>query len=264
MNQLNCPHCGQSAISLLQKVLLPTRLSVTCRACGKGVVLSESAGLAYFPAVLLISISGLFNSYVIKISLWGLATIVVALLMKYWVPLKTQEHVIAQPLPHKGITIWIFAVLFASIASWSINFFPSYELNVLAVLLAAIATFPISRLLWLKDQKSEERMIWHGVCFFFVVATHYMAFAVVLPAYPVSALGKEQQFMAEVTSKSHSNKILSCSNSLDLREIGNVCVAARTWEGVRIGDSVNVVATQLWLGNYIKEVYLLPGQPSSH
>lgn len=241
---------------------LSTRLPVTCRACGKGLVVSESVWVAYFPAVLLISISGVFHSYAIKFSLWGLAAIAVALLMKYWVPLKAQELVITQPTVQKGKAIWFFAVLLAAIASWNINFFPSYELTVLAVLLAAIVTFPFSRLLWLQDNKAEERLIWHGICFVFVVATHYMVFAVALPAYPASVLGDEQKYVAEVSSKSHSNKILRCTNSLDLREIGTVCVAAKVWEVVRTGDSVNVVATHLWLGNYIKEVNL-PGNTSS-
>lgn len=242
---------------------LSTRLPVTCRACGKGLVVSESVWVAYFPAVLLTSISGLFHSYAVKFSLWGLAAIAVALLMKYWVPLKAQDLVVTHPTLQKGKAIWFFAVLLAAIASWNINFFPSYELTVLAGLLAAIVTFPFSRLLWRQDHKAEERLIWHGVCFVFVVAMHYMAFAVALPAYPASVLGDEQKYVAEISSKSHSNKILRCSHFLDLREIGTVCVAANVWEEARTGDSVNVVAMHLWLGNYIKEVYL-SGNSSSH
>lgn len=234
---------------------LSTQLPVTCRACGKGLVVSKSVWVTYFPAVLLISVSGLFHSYAIKFFLWGLAAITVALLMKYWLPLKAQELVATPPTVQKGKAIWLFAVLLAAIASWNINFFPSYELTVLAVLLAAIVTYPFSRLLWLQDHKAAERLIWHAVFFIFFVVMHYMVFAVVLPAYPASVLGDEKKYVAEVSRKSHSNKIIRCSNSLDLREIGTVCVGAKVWEEVRTGDSVNVVATHFWLGNYIKEVH---------
>lgn len=255
MNRLICPHCSQPAVSLFQKMKLCTRLPVTCRACGKGLAVTELGWMAYFPAVLLISISGLFHSYAIKFFLWGLAAISIALLMKYWLPLKAQEFVSIPPMVQKGKAIWLFAILLAAIASWNINFFPSSELTVLAMLLAVIATYPFSRLLWLQGLKSGESLIWQGVFFIFFVTINYLAFAVALPAYPTSVFGDEKKYVAEVSSKGRSNKILRCSNSLDLREIGTVCVGAKVWEEVGTGDSVEVVATHLWLGNYIKEVY---------
>jgi hypothetical protein len=210
---------------------------------------------------LLISVSGYLASYVAKLIIWVAAAAIFILLQIYWVTLEAKELIAEKPKLQKGKILWLIFIAAASFASWRINFFPSHEMTISALLLAMIASFPFTYLMWQKDTKADEKFLWYGVVYMCFVAIHYTAFAVTLPAYPTFVLGDEQTFGAEVSSKSRSNKVIRCNYSLQLDRLGSVCVSSAVWEQIQVGDSVSVVAARSWSGNFVRDVSLL--QPAS-
>jgi hypothetical protein len=256
MTRLICPHCNKTGLSVLQKIQLTNRWSVACTSCGKGIVVSKASWAAYVPVMLLLSFSGYFSSYLIKLAIWTTAAVALVLLFVYWVPLEPREHIDEKPKLQKGKVFWIFSVLAIALAPFQVNFFPSHEVIILGLTIAAIVTVPLTRDFWRQDPKADERVIAHGAGYALGVIFHFFVFGIAFPAYPASALGEEQQLVAKVIRKKHTNRILRCNNSFELSDLGSVCVGSDIWKQIKRDDTVHVIAARSWFGDYIKGVSL--------
>ena len=178
------------------------------------------------------------------------------LLFVYWAPLESREQIDEKPKLQKGKVLWIFAVLAIAVASFSINFFRSHEVVILGLVIAVIITVPLTRDIWRQDPKADERLITHGAVYVFGVTFHFFVFGIAFPAYPASALGEEQRFVAKVIRKKHTNKILKCNNSLEISDLGSICVSSDVWKEIKRGDTVHVIVARSWLGDYVKNISL--------
>lgn len=80
MHGLICPHCGQRAISVLRKMVLPRGLPATCRACGRKVgVVYESSRWSIIGLVVGAGIGHLAAPFALQVALLAGAMLVMSI-----------------------------------------------------------------------------------------------------------------------------------------------------------------------------------------
>ena len=87
MSKLNCPHCGEPAISVNRKMWLGPAGRATCKACSKKVGVPYIAMLAVVPFVAAIFGSALVEPFALKAALLIGGFVVMAVIHVRWVPL---------------------------------------------------------------------------------------------------------------------------------------------------------------------------------
>jgi len=84
----DCPHCGESAVTVMQKVFLGPGVSVACRSCGKTVKITYPSWLkAALPGAALMVAALFFDS---ELLVYGLSLVGLGLMIGLhlqWVPL---------------------------------------------------------------------------------------------------------------------------------------------------------------------------------
>lgn len=85
---LTCPHCGEQAISPLDKLLLGPVISARCNHCRKRISVSWSSAWLIVPAVTFISVLRFFiSSFSVSVVCTVLIVVLALFLYVKWIPL---------------------------------------------------------------------------------------------------------------------------------------------------------------------------------
>lgn len=259
MHTLSCPYCGKRAISLIHKMMLTHKQPVACDSCGKGVGVSSSVTGAYMPPLVLVTLSGYVENYVIKFLIWGLAIVVFAITYLYRLPLEPKDLSAPGTKIPGWITAWLMFVFLGFIATWNVNFFPSRAVSLIGLPLSVILSFPIVQHYWKQDHDPGQKLLAYGFGYALLATIHFQFIAIAIPAAPAALFGQERVVQASIHSKHTSYKVLRCNWSLQLNGIGvflkkEVCVTETEWLKAKKGDPVSVVAIHSWFGDFVTNV----------
>lgn len=246
-------------MTLLRKMSIGPGLATACESCGKGLGVPKSILGAYALFWVPLWLSGHVEGIALKGALWLIAGAILAMSCLLFAPLEprsVEEKLGRWPL---WVKVWFACCAVASIAAFSINFFPSREYALMSFCASVVVSVPILGVLLNRVKESERQSLRYLVIYGFIVAANYMAIAVVLPAGPVALLGETRVSQTKVQHKSKSYKLLKCSRYLELGEDGSIlnrtmCVPNEIWQQVARGDSIAISERHSWFGDFVEGV----------
>jgi hypothetical protein len=254
---LSCPHCRNRGMTLFRKMSIGPKLATACESCGQAIGVPKSILGAYALFWVPIWLSGYIENSVLKVALWLAAVAVLAVSGLYFAPL--EPRALDTPLGRwpLWLKVWFFGCTVATIAAFSINFFPSRDYALLAFGVSIAASVPILGVIMSRVSQSERQSLRYLTIFVLAVASNCMAIAVTLPAGLVVLVGEARVSHSKVQHKRKSYKILKCSRYLEVGEDGvffkkKVCVPNEVWLQVSRGDSIAISERHSWFGDFVE------------
>jgi hypothetical protein len=246
-------------MTLLWKMSIGPGLATACESCGKGIGIPKSILGAYALIWVLIWLSGYVEGVALKGAVWLGAAAVLAISCLFFAPLEQRVLVPKIGKWPLWIKVWFICCPVAAVAAFSINFFPGREYALISFCVSVVVSAPILGVLLNRVKESERQSPKYLVIYGLIVASNYLAIAVVLPAGPAALLGEARVSQTKVQYRSKSYKLLNCSRYLELGEDGvllkrRLCVPNEVWQQVNRGDSVTILEKHSWFGDFVDGV----------
>lgn len=255
--QTCCPCCGETAITLREKLTLSRYSAYQCRSCGASLGVEQTGTGWFFVGWIPFSISGLFT-LPLKVVLGCVGIGLIMFPHIYLIPLVEKSGEIGKKLP-RWLLPWLAMLAIGTFASDWINLLPSNGTKIIVLLASVILTIPVIREVWRHIPKAEEKILAFVVFIVLVVCIHYFALSSLPPALLTSIAGEQRVVDAKVINKTHSNKLTRCSNKIEILISGEdqkqkICIPEESWKSIKNDDRILVTSLNTDYGRLVTTV----------